>query len=161
MHAHSIEHWQHRHAFLGARHDRHARRTWLVVALTTVMMIAEIAGGSIFGSMALVADGWHMSTHLRSVQASWASWPDLRAQSFWFWWPCSSATSQFSVFLRPSRSALTKPLQLIPFQRNVLQRPFTAAACAAGRHPRARRRGVTTNKARAPGLPTRREAPSA
>src|SRR6476660_7092183 len=63
MHAHSIEHWQHRHAFLGARHDRHERRTWLVVALTAVMMIAEIAGGSIFGSMALVADGWHMSTH--------------------------------------------------------------------------------------------------
>ena len=35
MHAHSIEHWRHRHAFLGARHDRHERRTWFVVALTT------------------------------------------------------------------------------------------------------------------------------
>jgi cation diffusion facilitator family transporter len=63
MHTHSIEHWQHRHAFLGARHDRHERRTWLVVALTAVMMVAEIAGGTWFGSMALVADGWHMSTH--------------------------------------------------------------------------------------------------
>jgi cation diffusion facilitator family transporter len=63
MHAHSLQQWQHGHAFLGARHDRHARRTWLVVALTAAMMVAEIAGGSIFGSMALVADGWHMSTH--------------------------------------------------------------------------------------------------
>jgi Co/Zn/Cd efflux system component len=75
MHAHSIEHWQHRHAFLGARHDRHERRTWLVVALTAVMMVAEIAGGSIFGSMALVADGWHMSTHAAALSiAGFAYW---------------------------------------------------------------------------------------
>src|SRR5262245_714514 len=63
MHAHSIEQWQHHHAFLGAKHDRHERRTWFVVALTTVMMVAEIVVGTWFGSMALVADGWHMSTH--------------------------------------------------------------------------------------------------
>ena len=63
MHAHSIERWQHHHAFLGAKHDRHERRTWFVVALTAVMMIAEIVGGAWFGSIALVADGWHMSTH--------------------------------------------------------------------------------------------------
>jgi cation diffusion facilitator family transporter len=63
MHTHSLEPWTHRHAFLGARHDRHARRTWFVVALTAVMMVAEIVGGTVFGSMALVADGWHMSTH--------------------------------------------------------------------------------------------------
>ena len=63
MHAHSIEPWQHHHAFLGARHDRNERRSWFVVALTAVMMVAEIIGGTLFGSMALVADGWHMSTH--------------------------------------------------------------------------------------------------
>ena len=63
MHTHSIEPWRHHHAFLGARHDRHERRTWFVVALTAAMMVAEIIGGTIFGSMALVADGWHMSTH--------------------------------------------------------------------------------------------------
>jgi cation diffusion facilitator family transporter len=75
MHAHSIEHWQRRHAFLGARHDRHERRTWLVVTLTAVMMVAEIAGGSIFGSMALVADGWHMSTHAAALSiAGFAYW---------------------------------------------------------------------------------------
>jgi cation diffusion facilitator family transporter len=63
MHTHSIEPWQHAHVFLGQRHDRHERRTWFVVALTAAMMVAEITGGSIFGSMAVVADGWHMSTH--------------------------------------------------------------------------------------------------
>jgi cation diffusion facilitator family transporter len=63
MHTHSIEPWQHSHVFLGARHDRHERRTWFVVALTTAMMLAEIVGGTLFGSMAVIADGWHMSTH--------------------------------------------------------------------------------------------------
>jgi len=63
MHTHSIEPWQHGHVFLGAKHERHERRTWFVVALTAAMMVAEITGGSIFGSMAVVADGWHMSTH--------------------------------------------------------------------------------------------------
>jgi cation diffusion facilitator family transporter len=67
MHTHSIERWQHTHAFLGEQHERHERRTWLVVALTAAMMIAEIAGGTMFGSMALVADGWHMSTHASAL----------------------------------------------------------------------------------------------
>jgi cation diffusion facilitator family transporter len=63
MHTHSIEPWQHSHVFLGQRHDRHEFRTWCVVALTFAMMLAEIVGGTIFGSMAVVADGWHMATH--------------------------------------------------------------------------------------------------
>lgn len=63
MHTETIAHWTHDHAFLGARHTEHERRTWLVVALTAAMMIVEIVGGTIYGSMALVADGWHMSTH--------------------------------------------------------------------------------------------------
>ena len=63
MHSHSLEHWQHRHVYLGEKHGRHERRTWFVVALTAAMMAAEIVGGHIYGSMALVADGWHMSTH--------------------------------------------------------------------------------------------------
>lgn len=63
MHSHSLDAWQHRHVYLGEKHDRHERRTWLVVALTAAMMVVEIVGGSIYGSMALVADGWHMSTH--------------------------------------------------------------------------------------------------
>jgi cation diffusion facilitator family transporter len=62
-----MEQWQHQHAFLGAGHDRHERRTWIVVLLTAAMMVAEIIGGTIFGSMALVADGWHMSTHAAAL----------------------------------------------------------------------------------------------
>lgn len=53
----------HEHIFLGARHDEHARRTLWVVALTTVMMVAEIVAGSMYKSMALLADGFHMATH--------------------------------------------------------------------------------------------------
>ena len=56
-------HWPHSHDFLGRRHDENERRTWAVVALTAAMMVAEIAGGVLFGSMALIADGWHMATH--------------------------------------------------------------------------------------------------
>lgn len=67
MHTHSQRDWQHDHVFLGADHRRNERRTWLVVALTASMMVIEIFGGTIFGSMALVADGWHMSTHAAAL----------------------------------------------------------------------------------------------
>ena len=63
MHSHTLDDWRHDHVFLGAAHDRNERRTWLVVGLTATMMVVEIAGGMVFGSMALLADGWHMSTH--------------------------------------------------------------------------------------------------
>lgn len=63
MHTNNIQAWQHDHVFLGQKHERHEQRTWLVVWLTVAMMVAEIIGGTIWGSMALVADGWHMSTH--------------------------------------------------------------------------------------------------
>ncbi|MBP2560457.1 cation diffusion facilitator family transporter [Neorhizobium galegae] len=59
----SIEELKHEHVFLGADHERNERKVWLVIALTATMMVAEIVAGSIFGSMALTADGWHMSTH--------------------------------------------------------------------------------------------------
>jgi cation diffusion facilitator family transporter len=67
MDADSLERWRHDHAFLGAKHGTHERRTWAVVALTTVMMIAEIGGGAWLGSMALIADGLHMSTHVAAL----------------------------------------------------------------------------------------------
>jgi cation diffusion facilitator family transporter len=53
----------HDHVFLGTDHERAERRTWAVIVLCTVMMIAEIVGGALFGSLALIADGLHMSTH--------------------------------------------------------------------------------------------------
>ncbi|WP_018240090.1 CDF family Co(II)/Ni(II) efflux transporter DmeF [Ensifer sp. BR816] len=57
----------HDHVFLGDDHRRNERRTWFVIALTTATMAAEIAAGTFYGSMALVADGWHMSTHAAAM----------------------------------------------------------------------------------------------
>jgi cation diffusion facilitator family transporter len=54
---------EHSHSFLGAGHEKSERKTWAVIWLCGAMMIAEIIGGMLFGSIALVADGMHMSTH--------------------------------------------------------------------------------------------------
>jgi cation diffusion facilitator family transporter len=70
MHSHSIESFRHEHVFLGSRHDQNAKRVWTVVGLTAVMMVGEIVGGTAFGSLALVADGWHMSTHAAALTIS-------------------------------------------------------------------------------------------
>ncbi len=67
MHSHSLDQWTHDHVFLGQRHDRNERRTWFVVALTVAMMVGEITAGTLFGSMALLADGWHMATHAAAL----------------------------------------------------------------------------------------------
>ena len=53
----------HSHVFLGGGHEQAERRTWWVIALCGAMMLLEIVGGLAFGSIALVADGLHMSTH--------------------------------------------------------------------------------------------------
>ena len=53
----------HSHVFLGEGHETSERRTWAVIWLCGAMMLAEIVGGLLFGSIALVADGLHMSTH--------------------------------------------------------------------------------------------------
>lgn len=53
----------HSHVFLGAGHERNERKTWAVIWLCGIMMLAEVVGGNLFGSLALVADGLHMSTH--------------------------------------------------------------------------------------------------
>ncbi|PWK60754.1 CDF family Co(II)/Ni(II) efflux transporter DmeF [Aminobacter sp. AP02] len=70
-HGHGLDHApfapEHSHVFLGERHDRNARRTMFVIALTATMMVVEIVAGTIYGSMALVADGWHMSTHAAAM----------------------------------------------------------------------------------------------
>src|SRR3546814_12170794 len=63
MHSDSVESWRHEHVFLGADHARNERRTWIVIGLTALMMVGEIIAGAMFGSMALLADGFHMATH--------------------------------------------------------------------------------------------------
>jgi cation diffusion facilitator family transporter len=57
----------HHHIFLGPGHERNERKTWAVIWLCGIMMLAEIIGGSVFGSLALVADGLHMSTHAAAL----------------------------------------------------------------------------------------------
>lgn len=63
----------HDHVFLSNAHDSHERRTRYVVALTAVMMVVEIVAGWLTGSMALLADGFHMATHAGALGvAAWA-----------------------------------------------------------------------------------------
>lgn len=63
MAIHDLSGWRHSHAF-DPGNPAGERRTWLVVALTAVTMVAEIVAGWLTGSMALLADGWHMATHV-------------------------------------------------------------------------------------------------
>src|SRR5579871_5965954 len=74
MHSHSLDQWTHDHIFLGDRHEENERRTWFVVALTVAMMVGEIIAGSYFGSMALLADGWHMGTHAAALGIAGAAY---------------------------------------------------------------------------------------
>jgi len=63
MHTHTLENWQHGHDF-SLKNEKGERRTKYVLILTAVTMVVEIVAGSIYGSMALLADGWHMGTHV-------------------------------------------------------------------------------------------------
>ena len=63
MHSHSIDDFRHAHMFLGEAHERNERKVWIVIAICAAMMALEIVGGVWFGSVALIADGLHMSTH--------------------------------------------------------------------------------------------------
>ena len=66
----AIDHHTHDHVFLGASHDANARRTMWVVALTAIMMVGEIMAGYWTGSMALLADGFHMATHAGALSVA-------------------------------------------------------------------------------------------
>lgn len=63
MHSHNLHNWQHDHDF-AVVHEHGERRTLQVLLLTAVTMVIEVAAGLVFGSMALLADGWHMGTHV-------------------------------------------------------------------------------------------------
>lgn len=65
-----LDAYAHDHAFLGAAHDENARRTRWVVLLTAVMMVGEIIAGHVTGSMALLADGFHMATHAGALSVA-------------------------------------------------------------------------------------------
>jgi cation diffusion facilitator family transporter len=67
MHLNEIRPWQHGHVFGTDEVHVAERKTWWVIALTASMMVVEIAAGIAFGSMALLADGWHMATHAAAL----------------------------------------------------------------------------------------------
>jgi cation diffusion facilitator family transporter len=73
-----IQHFVHDHNFLGAAHDANARRTLWVVALTAAMMVGEIIAGYLTGSMALLADGFHMATHAGALSVAAAAYSYAR-----------------------------------------------------------------------------------
>src|SRR3982751_6558914 len=73
MGIHDLSGWQHQHAF-DAGNRGAERRTWVVVAITAVTMVAEIVGGVMTGSMALLADGWHMATHVVALSIAGAAY---------------------------------------------------------------------------------------
>jgi cation diffusion facilitator family transporter len=69
------ERWRHEHDFLPASHRRGERQTRLVIALTAAMMVVEIVAGTVFNSMALLADGWHMASHASALSiTAFAYW---------------------------------------------------------------------------------------
>jgi cation diffusion facilitator family transporter len=59
--------WTHDHHFLGHGHERAESRAKLAAGVTAAFMAIEIAAGFIFGSMALLADGVHMATHVGAL----------------------------------------------------------------------------------------------
>jgi cation diffusion facilitator family transporter len=70
MHTHDIRDWQHPHDFITDAEARAERRTRWVVALTLVTMAVELTAGWLTGSMALLADGWHMGSHAAALGIS-------------------------------------------------------------------------------------------
>jgi len=73
MHDHA--HWTNQHVFLGRGHERSEARARLVTLLTAAFMGVEIVAGVWFGSMALLADGVHMATHVGAL--------GLAAAAYW------------------------------------------------------------------------------
>ncbi len=75
MHIHTMSQWQHVHHFT-QENSQGERRTRIVIGLTLTMMVLEIAAGIAFGSMALLADGWHMATHVAALS--------ITAVAYWY-----------------------------------------------------------------------------
>lgn len=69
MHIYNLQNWQHGHDF-AVIHEKGESRTLLVLILTAVTMLVEIVAGNFFSSMALLADGWHMGTHVAAFAIS-------------------------------------------------------------------------------------------
>ena len=78
MHTESLTPWVHDHRYPTDDTQRAERSTRVVMWITLVAMVAEIAGGWWFNSMALMADGWHMSSHAVAIGLSAAAYAAAR-----------------------------------------------------------------------------------
>lgn len=67
MYTHDLSPWQHAHTFGTATEQSAERRTRWVVGLTFVTMLVELVAGWLTGSMALMADAWHMASHVGAL----------------------------------------------------------------------------------------------
>lgn len=79
-HVHDLEPWRHSHRFDAGNRRGEARTRW-VLALTLVTMVAEVAAGWWSGSMALLADGWHMGTHALALGVAALAYALARGQA--------------------------------------------------------------------------------
>ncbi|WP_055075088.1 CDF family Co(II)/Ni(II) efflux transporter DmeF [Pseudanabaena sp. 'Roaring Creek'] len=80
MHIHTLDQWQHSHNFSVDRHEAESK-TKIVLLLTVITMMAEIGAGIVFGSMALLADGWHMATHVAAFGIAVFTYQYARSQA--------------------------------------------------------------------------------
>ena len=69
MHTHDLSQWQHAHEF-DQGNPAGEKNTRRVLVLTAIMMVTEITAGKLLNSMALLADGWHMATHVTALGLS-------------------------------------------------------------------------------------------
>ena len=67
QHSTELNDWQHSHDFLGSDLTSRQRKTTWVTVLTLITMVAELVAGWFLGSMALLADGWHMGSHAAAI----------------------------------------------------------------------------------------------
>ena len=80
MHTSSLHSWQHHHDF-AVIHEQGEKRTLQVLVLTAATMVVEIAAGIGYGSMALLADGWHMGTHVAAFMITIFAYRYARAHA--------------------------------------------------------------------------------
>jgi len=81
MSVHSLATWKHSHNFLDSQDERRQRRTLWVVWLAFFTMGVEVVCGYLFGSMALLADGWHMASHVAALGLAVFTYRYARRQS--------------------------------------------------------------------------------
>lgn len=73
--ARELDAFRENRTYLGADHRRNERRTWIVTGICVVMLVALLAGGMLFRSMALTASGLHMAAHVAALlTAAGAYW---------------------------------------------------------------------------------------